>query len=166
MVRDEVDALVDAWRRERPDADVGPLEVFSRITRLAVLADRERRSAFAAHELEPWEFDVLAALRRAGGAYALSPGELLRATLVTSATTTHRVDRLSARGLVSRIPDPHDRRSVRVVLTPAGRRRVDAALADLVRAEEALLTTLDHAERLTLADLLRRVLAPLEREAC
>ncbi len=65
-MRDEVDELVEAWERERSDLDLAPVEVFSRITRLAHHTDRVRREAFSAHEIEPWEFDVLAALRRAG----------------------------------------------------------------------------------------------------
>jgi DNA-binding MarR family transcriptional regulator len=155
---DEVDALVAAWRRERPDLDPAPLQVFSRISRLAVLADRERRTAFAAHDLETWEFDVLSALRREGPPYALSPGALIRATLVTSATMTHRVDRLAAAGLVTRGPDPDDRRGVSVALTATGRSRVDAALADLVAAEEELLGSLGRTDRGDLAGLLRRLL--------
>jgi DNA-binding MarR family transcriptional regulator len=162
MANDEVDALVAAWRRELPEIDVRPLQIFSRVSRLAVLADRERRSAFSSHQLESWEFDVLAALRRAGAPYALSPSELIRATLVSSATMTHRVDRLSANGFVSRAPDPYDRRGVQVALTDLGRTRVEAALADLVEAEERLLTGLSATERGALADLLRRLLLPLE----
>jgi DNA-binding MarR family transcriptional regulator len=159
---DEVDQLVAAWRAERPDVDVGPLEVFSRVSRLAVFADRERRAAFSAHDLEAWSFDVLAALRRTGPPYALSPGALLRATLVTSATMTHRVDRLEAAALVTRAPDPADRRGVSVALTAAGRERVDAALADLVHAEASILESLTGGERTELAALLRRLLRPLE----
>ena len=159
---DEVDRLVAQWRRERPDVDVAGLQVFSRVSRLAVLADRSRRAAFAAHGLEVWEFDVLAALRRTGEPYALSPGALLRATLVTSATMTHRVDRLAAAGLVVRGPDPEDRRGVLVTLTPAGRRQVDAALSDLLAAEELMLAPLPAADRAQLAALLRQLLGRLE----
>src|SRR5215468_6122056 len=61
-VRDEVDELVAAWQAERPGLDVQPLQVLSRVSRLARHLDRARRSAFAGHGLEPWEFDVLAAL--------------------------------------------------------------------------------------------------------
>ena len=159
---DEVDQLLAAWRLERPDVDVSPLEVFSRVSRVAVYADRVRRDAFDAHGLEPWGFDVLAALRRAGSPYALSPTALIRSTLVTSATMTHRIDRLESAGLVTRAPDPDDRRGVRVALTDAGRERVDAALEDLVRAEDALLAGVSPAERSALAALLRRILRPLE----
>ena len=106
---DEVDALVEAWRRERPDLDVAPLEVLSRVSRLARHLDLARREAFDAHGLEPWEFDVLAALRREGPPYALSPGRLLQVTLVTSGTMTNRIDRLAAKRLVERVPDPHGR---------------------------------------------------------
>ena len=105
-MRDEVDELVEAWARERADLDLGPVEVFSRISRLARHLDLARRDAFTAHGIESWEFDVLAALRRAGAPYELSPGRLLRETLVTSGTMTNRVDRLAARGLVERLPRP------------------------------------------------------------
>src|SRR3954468_10534591 len=94
---DEVDDLVAAWRRERTDLDLAPVEVFSRISRLSRLLDRARRDAFIAHALEPWKFDVLAALRRAGKPYRLSPGQLLRETMVTSGTMTNRIDRLAPR---------------------------------------------------------------------
>ena len=159
---DEVDDLVAAWQAERPDLDVQPMQVLSRISRLARHLDRERRSAFAAHDLETWEFDVLSALRRQGAPYELSPGALLRATLVTSGTMTNRIDRLEEAGLVSRRPDPQDKRGVLVTLTPAGQSRVDAALADLLEAEQALLASLPAESRGVLADLLRVVLAPLD----
>jgi DNA-binding MarR family transcriptional regulator len=124
--------------------------------------DRARRVAFTDHGLELWEFDVLSALRRQGAPYQLTPGALLRATLVTSGTMTNRVDQLAKAGLVRREPDPQDRRGVLVTLTPAGVDRVDAALADLLRSEHALLGGLSESDRRTLADLLRVLLAPLD----
>jgi len=116
---------------------------------------------FGRHDLETWTFDVISALRRADG-QQLSPGQLLAQTLVTSGTMTNRVDRLEERGLVRRRPDPADARSVRVQLTPAGRRRVDSALRELAAREDAILTALDASDRATLADLLRRVVAPFD----
>lgn len=161
-IRDEVDDLVSAWQAERPDLDVAPLHVLSRVSRLARHLDRARRSACASHDLEPWEFDVLAALRRQGPPYQLSPGGLLRTTLVTSGTMTNRIDRLAGAGLVRRQPDPQDRRGVLVTLTPEGSARVDASLADLLASEQVLLAGLDSGRRAALADLLRVVLAPLD----
>ncbi len=161
---DEVDVLVDAWRRERPDLDVAPLEVLSRVSRLARHLDLARREAFEAHDLEPWEFDVLAALRREGAPYALSPGRLLQVTLVTSGTMTNRIDRLAAKGLVERVPDPHDGRGVQVTLTVEGRSRVDAALTDLLAHERSILAQLDAPDRSRLADLLRRLTIPFETD--
>jgi len=159
---DEVDVLVDAWRRERPDLDVGPLEVLSRVSRLARHLDLARREAFEAHDLEPWEFDVLAALRREGAPYTLSPGRLLQVTLVTSGTMTNRIDRLEAKGLVARVPDPNDGRGVQVVLTTDGRTRVDDALTDLLAHEREILSALPAADRDHLADLLRRLTLPFD----
>jgi DNA-binding MarR family transcriptional regulator len=161
-VIDEVDRIVEAWRRERPDLDVAPLSVLSRVTRLARHLDLARRNAFARHQLEVWEFDVLSALRRAGEPYQLSPGTLVAQTLVTSGTMTNRIDRLAERGLVERRPAPGDRRGVLVHLTGEGRARVDAAMEDLLRVEHELLAGLADDDRRRLADLLRVLVAPFE----
>lgn len=163
--QDEVDRLVTAWRRELPDLDVSPFEVLSRVTRLARHLDRARRLVFATHDLESWEFDVLTALRRAGTPYELSPGRLLTQTLVTSGTMTNRIDRLAAKDLVERRPDPADRRGVRVRLTAKGRDRVDTALADLLAHERELLAGLPAADRDQLAGLLRRLLGPFDERS-
>jgi DNA-binding MarR family transcriptional regulator len=161
-LRDEVDDLTAAWRDQRPDLDVEPLHVLSRVSRLARHLDIARRSAFAAHGLESWEFDVLSALRRAGPPFQLTPGALLRATLVTSGTMTNRIDRLADSGLVFREPDPRDRRGVLVTLSERGREVVDAAFTDLLDREQALLAGLPAAQRRVLADLLRTLLAPFD----
>ncbi|GAA3531701.1 MarR family winged helix-turn-helix transcriptional regulator [Nocardioides daeguensis] len=159
-MRDEVDELIEAWARERSDLDLAPVSVFSRISRLAHHVDRARRQAFTTHDIESWEFDVMAALRRAGEPYELSPGRLLRETLVTSGTMTNRVDRLTTRGLVERHPDPTDRRGVLVRLTPDGKDAVDGAFAALLEAERELLSGLSAEDQAVLAGLLRRLLVP------
>ncbi len=164
-VRDEVDRLVEAWGRERPELDVAPMEVLSRVTRLARHLDRERSAAFAAHGLEIWEFDVLAALRRAGRSARLSPGQLIKETMVTSGTMTNRVDRLAARGLVLREGNPDDRRVVLVRLTDTGREAVDAALADLMEAERRILASLPVERYELLAAALRQLLIPYDDAA-
>jgi DNA-binding MarR family transcriptional regulator len=159
---DEVDRIVAAWARERPDLDVTPLTVLSRVSRLARHLDLARRGAFARHGLETWEFDVLSALRRAGVPYRMSPGALLTQTLVTSGTMTNRIDRLAERGLVERGPAPDDRRGVLVELTALGLARVDDALADLLTVERGLLGELGEPDRVRLAGLLRDLLEPFD----
>lgn len=159
---DEVDRVVAAWRRERVGLDVTPLEVLSRVTRLGKHLDLARRAAFADSGLEPWEFDVLAALRRSGEPYQLTPGELTRQTMVTSGTMTNRVDRLVARALVERAAAPTDRRTVPVGLTAAGHDLVDDAIERLLERERQLLSGLSGAEQAQLADLLRSLLSSFE----
>lgn len=161
-MEDEVDRLLRGWRKVLPDLDVGPLEVLSRVSRLARHLDRQRNVVFARHDLEIWSFDVLSALRRAESPPHLSPGQLLAQTLVTSGTMTNRLDHLEGRGLLKRRPDPTDARSVRVQITASGKKRVDAAMADLVERENAILGTLGGSERDELSFLLRRVLAPFD----
>ena len=154
---DEVDRIVAAWRRERPDLDVSPMEILSRVSRLARQLDLARKSSFSDYGIEGWAFDVLSALRRAGEPYQLSPSTLLQETLVTSGTMTNRIDRLVARGWVARSPDPGDSRGVLVHLTDSGRATVDSALADLLVKERDILSGLTTAGSRKLATLLREL---------
>lgn len=160
---DEVDQIVAAWGRERPELDLGPLEVLSRITRLARRLGVIRQRVFAGHGLDGWEFDVLAALRRSGAPYELTPGRLAAETFVTSGTMTNRLDRLGTRGLVERRPSPKDRRGVVVALVPAGRDLVDRAFTDLLAAERELVGSLTRPDRAVLAGHLRTLLQHVER---
>jgi DNA-binding MarR family transcriptional regulator len=155
---DEVDAILAAWRRERPDLDVAPLAILSRISRLADVLDERRAAAFVEHGLQAYEFDVLAALRRSGEPFELTAGELGALTHVTSGTMTSRLDKLSARRFVTRHPDPTDGRLVRVRLTNLGRRRLDAAFTALLRSEQQLLAALSEDQHAELADALRVLL--------
>lgn len=161
-MQDEVDRILAAWRTEAPELDTEPLEILSRVSRLSRHLDLARRTAFARHGLEVWEFDVLAALRREGPPYELSPGELVHQTLSTSGTMTNRIDRLAERGLVERDRNRLDRRGVRVRLTDAGRAAVEVALADLLAYERGVLSELDAGERQSLASSLRHLVASFE----
>lgn len=152
---DEVDHLIADWRRERPDLNFDPLRVLSRITRISKHLDRLRRQAFARSELDGWEFDVLAALRRSGAPFQLAPKALMQQNLVSSGTMTNRIDRLVERGFVTRQTDPNDGRGIIVEMTTAGLTRVDAAITRLVDAETELLAGFTAAERQRFADLLR-----------
>lgn len=159
---DEVDTIVTAWTRERPDLDVTPLEILSRISRIARRLDLARSAVFTEHGLDGWEFDVMSALRRAGEPYQLSPGALVQQTLVTSGTMTNRVDRLEKRGYVCRRPSPNDRRGVLVQLTSDGLGVLDSAFVDLVAHERALLANLPATQRDGLVAALRTLLASVE----
>jgi DNA-binding MarR family transcriptional regulator len=161
---DEVDELVGAWHRERPDLDIEPLEILSRVGRLAAVLDDRRSAAFVEHGLQAHEFDVLAALRRAGDPFEMTAGELCVATHVTSGTMTSRLDRLAGRKFVQRRPDAIDGRLVRVRLTASGRKRVDAAFVALLDSERELVAQLPPLKRERLASMLRELLvatAPL-----
>ena len=158
--RDEVDRLIAAWKRERPDLDLSPLAVLSRITRIARHLDIARRDAFA--DLETWGFDVLAALRRAGAPHQLSPGQLMQETMVTSGTMTNRLDRLEELQLITREQDPDDGRGSLVTLTRAGMRAVDSAMEDLLENERELLQNLSAKDREVLADLLSKLVTEFD----
>jgi DNA-binding MarR family transcriptional regulator len=164
--RDQVDQVLEQWEEERPDLDVSSMEIGSRILRLSKHIRNHIKDALAPFQLDPWGFDVLAALRREGEPFAMSPTELRRAAILTSGAMTNRIDRLEHLGLVERVPDPEDRRGVKVHLTSAGQQLIDEAVVSRLEAADQLVSNLTTEERRTLADLLRKLLLviPMERE--
>ena len=160
-MKDEVDRIINAWEKERPDLDFSPLAILSRISRISRQLDIARRNAFA--ELENWGFDVLAALRRIGPPYQLSPSQLMQETMVTSGTITNRLDRLEELDLIKRNPDPNDGRGIIVTLTKSGMRSVDKAMEDLLERERELIKSLTKNERDELTKLLREFSIPFDQ---
>lgn len=158
---DVVDRIVGQWRAERPDLDVSAMEVIGRISRLSRLIDRHLADNFAAHGIENWMYDVLATLRRHGEPYELSPGDLVRQTMVTTGAVTNRIDRLVERGLVERRNSDVDRRRVIVRLTPSGLRLVDEIAPGHYELERVLLAPLSDTQRQRLAASLRTMLLHL-----
>jgi DNA-binding MarR family transcriptional regulator len=143
---DTVGYIIRQWEMERPDLDVSPLEVIGRLSRLAAVVQLRLDAVFAQHGLQSWEFDVLSALRRSGEPYELTPGELDRALLITSGTTTHRVSKLEQRGFVARRKDEEDGRVVRVRLTSTGFDAQAAAHVAHAENERRILAGLSHSD--------------------
>jgi len=161
VVADHVDRVLAQWRVERPDLDPTPMGVVGRISRAARLLERRLSANFARYGLQQHEFDMLATLRRSGHPYRLTAGALLTASMVTSGAITNRVDKLAAKGLVTRETDPSNRRSVLVTLTDRGRRLVDEVLVAHVAREAELLAVLTPRDRQQLARILRNLLEAL-----
>jgi DNA-binding MarR family transcriptional regulator len=162
---DHVDQLIEQWHRERPDLDVSPMEVIARISRLCRILERQIEETHASSGLNQSQFGVLAALRRAGPPYCLSPTALYNSLLISSGAMTNRLARLAAAGYVRRIADPEDGRGVLVALTPAGKRLIDRALTVHYDNERRLLASLSPRERTSLGSLLRRLLLEFEDHA-
>ncbi|NYH41938.1 DNA-binding MarR family transcriptional regulator [Micromonospora jinlongensis] len=159
MDDDRITQIVGQWRRERPDLDPSPLLIIGRIQQLAVVLDAALRPPFAAADLGNGEFDVLAALRREGDPYALTAGQLSQRMLVTTGAVTKRVDRLIARGLVSRSVFESDARGRVVALTPAGMTLIDQLIEEHLANEARILRGLTDSDRAAL----ERLLATLTR---
>ncbi len=162
---DKVDVILGQWRRERPDLDVSPMGPIGRLKRCAVLLQRRLDETFESFGIGTWEFDVLAALRRSGSPYCLSPTKLFSSLMITSGTMTHRLQRLEAAGLVERVPNREDARSLLVRLSPEGLALVDRAVEAHVDNERRILSVLEPAELAALDERLSRLLTLLEPAA-
>ncbi|MFI9366288.1 MarR family winged helix-turn-helix transcriptional regulator [Kitasatospora sp. NPDC053057] len=151
---DHVALIQAAWHRERPDLDVSPQAVIGRLHRLAARLTAELTLVYQRYGLSEGEFDVLAALRRAGAPYERAPGELAAHTMVTTGAMTKRIDRLERAGLVTRRTAEDDRRGRVVALTDAGLRLIDEAFTAHMRNEHRLLSHLSPGEAGALEALL------------
>lgn len=160
---DQIDRIVARWRSVRPDLDPSSTEVIGRIVRMEYFITRRVLQNLAHYSINIGEFDVLAALRRQGAPWQLSPNQMQEMVLISSGALTNRINRLESAGLVRRIPDQDDRRSVHVSLTDKGFKVIEEALLHHLAAEAELVSPLSAEEQQTLACLLKKLLAAQER---
>lgn len=159
---DAVGLILRQWAVERPDLDVSAMGILGRLSRIAKLLDKSLAETFGRYGLNGGEFDVLATLRRSGEPYSLTPTELYRSMMLSSAAMTNRIDRLEVRKLVVREPDPEDRRGVRVRLTAEGFRLIEDAVAAHVEGQQHLISDLNLKQREHLAGLLASLMISME----
>jgi DNA-binding MarR family transcriptional regulator len=162
MSPDRVDRIVAEWGEARPSMNMLGFQITARILHVAKLLEREMEARFAEFGVTRAEFDVLAALLRSGEPYSLAPTNLSKMLLLSTSAMTNRIDRLELAGYVTREPDPHDRRGIRVALTPEGLVLVERVLEAHLENEHRLVSALGSREQATLARLLRTLSNDLE----
>lgn len=158
---DQIDRARMQWRKERPELDTSPMEVFARLSRVQHLAQRVITETLAEHGLTLAGFDVLASLRRSGPPYRCTPSELARISLLSTGGVTFRLDRLQNAGLIERERDEHDRRVTYSKLTRKGLKVINAALSAHFENEDRQLAPIPLSDQETLGSLLRRLEAVL-----
>lgn len=162
MAQDWTDNLLARWASIRPGLDMDTYQVTARISRIGLHIARHQEEVFGRLGLNRGEVGVLSALRIAGPPHRLSPTQLFKGLMLSSAGITSRLDGLESRGLVKRSPDPNDRRALLIELTDAGRKLLEEAVAANTKSERTLLGDLSAKELATLSKLLRKMLGALE----
>ena len=112
---------VAQWKQELPELEAENMLLIGRLKRAAALIARELEKVYGEYGLTEGSFDVLATLRRSGAPYTLTPTELFSSLMVTSGTMTTRLKNLENQGLIDRLPNPDDARSMLVRLTDKGK---------------------------------------------
>jgi len=156
--KDSIDQLQEDWARQRPDLDVRPMGVVLRIQTLAKILGDQAALRLQQFNLQWWQYDVLATLRRQGDPFSMPATKLADTTMLTSGAMTNRIDHLEAAGLVRRLKDPDDRRRVLVQLTRKGLGLVDKASEARFEAALEALDGLTPQQVRQLSDLLRHVM--------
>ena len=160
--QDSIGRLLADWARERPDLDFSPVGVINRLGRVREHIDSALLQVFRDFGLTAADFRVMVTLRRVGSPYELPQARLMTQLALTSGTISLRVDRLAKRGVITREPDPDDKRGQRVRLTAEGLRLFDKIAPLHLANEDRLLSSLTHDERATLAWLLSKLLVSFE----
>lgn len=112
---------------------------------------RLTRDALAPWDVTPSQSRALAVLRHHG---TMRPGELAEHLHVVARSVTEVVDDLEGRGLVERLPDPHDRRATLVHLTDEGTDVATAIVAARDAEAQAFFASLPEADRAHLSRIL------------
>jgi DNA-binding MarR family transcriptional regulator len=149
-----VASVLDQWHTARPELDLGPLGLFAALAHAYWLTAPEIERLMTAHGLTRGMFDVLTTLRREGPPYTLAPKQLGQSLLLSGAGITNRLDRLERLRLVHRLPEPLDRRGLKIELTRAGMKLVDRILPQLIRLERNLVAGLTEKKTTDLMRLL------------
>jgi DNA-binding MarR family transcriptional regulator len=152
-----VNEIVEQWQRERPDLDPAPMRLFGVLAQAHLLTTPYINRVIAKHGLVRGTFDVLSALRRAGSPFSLTPKQLAESLMLSGAGMTSRLDRLESLHLVARLPEPNDRRSLKIQLTQKGVKLIDEVIPQIVDAQWQLVSSLGSTDTATLIDLLRRL---------
>lgn len=159
---DSVDRILEVWERELPDLDLATEGIVERIQKLTKYLARAMNETLGEFNLDPGEWWLLAALRRSGPPYRLSPGQLAAHLSLSSGAMTNRLDRLEESGLIRRLPDPTDRRALQIELTEAGWQAWQDSVGVQARKEFLVASALDAHEKELLNDLLRRLMLQFE----
>jgi DNA-binding MarR family transcriptional regulator len=164
MIRDNVDLIIEQWNKEIPELNTKSMAILGRMKRIVKSSERRLGDNFSKFNLNSGEFDVLATLRRSGGDFKLKPTELYNLLMITSGAMTNRIDTLEKKGLVTRVNDTEDRRTVYVKLTEEGLSLINEAIYHHVSAEDDMLTVLTEEEKEIFNSLLKKINSSWEKE--
>lgn len=153
--------LAEAERRQLADAD--SIRLCFQTLSLAARIDRDCAALLAPHGLSEGRFVLMFLLEAAGG--GLAPNHLAEQAGITRATVTGLLDGLEREALAERLPDPTDRRALRVQLTAKGRQLARRLFAQHSAWIAGLFANLSPAERSQLARLLTKAAAGMKAPA-
>ncbi|NOH94456.1 MarR family transcriptional regulator [Vibrio sp. AIC-3] len=159
---DAIDRVVEQWAKEKPELETEPMAMMGRIMRIAKYMETQVAELHKKYDMKLGEFDVLATLRRSGKPYQLTPSELIGSMMLTSGAMTNRLDKLEAKGLISREHSKEDRRSVSVQLTKDGLILIDQMMTEHVETQKKLVKSLSASQKKNTNQLLKTWLSAYE----
>jgi DNA-binding MarR family transcriptional regulator len=161
--RDHIDRFLERFGERLPEMDLVVEGIVDRITGLSRRLHREMDETLVDFGLNSGEWKVLGALWRRGEPHRVSPGELAKVEELSTGAMTNRLDRLEKAGHVRRLPDPEDRRALKVELTAKGKRTWEKAILAQAKKEAVFASALSDKEKQQLTTLLRKLMLGYEK---
>lgn len=159
---DLIDDIIQKWQQtDIPQSSYVGTEIIGRMVRMNAFIQQQVENNLARHNMNIGDFNLLAVLLREAPA-ELTPGRIQELILVSSGGLSNRMTRLEDRNLITRLPDPNDRRGVIVKLTPEGKALIEAAAPTHLALENQLVEKLDEADQAQLITLLKKMLLQIE----
>ncbi|GAB2648772.1 MarR family winged helix-turn-helix transcriptional regulator [Vibrio panuliri] len=159
---DTIDRALGQWQNVQPSLNTQPLAIIGRVLRIAKHLENEMASLHKSFGLKPGEFDVLVSLYRSDAPQGLTPSELINAMILTSGAMTNRLDKLEAKHLIQRTHNETDRRSVKVKLTPQGKRLINDILPQHSELQESLIANIEPKMRKNVEQMLAEWMGQFE----
>jgi len=162
--KDLVDALIDDWRKTRPELDARAMGGVGRILRIGHLLELRINRLIKPYQITYSDLDLLATLRRMGEPFTLTPEQLRQSVLLSSGAMTAAINRLEKKALLQRRQDARDRRVRRVSLTPKGLALIDEVIELRFAEARDAMGCLSEAEQTQLYGILRKLAGFLDAQ--
>ncbi len=159
---DLIDDIIQKWQQtDIPQSSYVGTEIIGRMVRMNAFIQQQVENNLARHNMNIGDFNLLAVLLREAPA-ELTPGRIQELILVSSGGLSNRMTRLEDRNLITRLPDPNDRRGVIVKLTPEGKSLIEAAAPTHLALENQFVAKLNEEDQTQLITLLKKMLLQIE----
>ncbi len=158
--KDLVDQIVEQWKKQCPELDFSSTSLTTRFILTGDYFAKRIDHLLLSFDLNLGEFNVLAALKRSGPPFELTPKQIQNTVLISPGALTNRITQLEKKELITRTLSLQDRRSILVKLTDSGIAKTNESLSEVLKMEKRLIEKLSQDEQASLIQKIKKLNKP------